>query len=372
MKKIRILHVVGKMDMGGTESLIMNVLRTYNRNLFEMEILVHSYDRAFFDEEIKSLGIKITRIKKFDGRNFHSYVHSLNEFFCQNNFDIVHGHLSSSASIYLYIAKKNGMKTVAHSHSVYEKSMYSALHKIFTYTTRYVSDYFCAPTFLAGKDRYGNKIVKGNRFFLVKNGFFTDNYLFREEVRNRIRIELNLNDKTSVFIHVGRFTKAKNHHKLLEVFSSYLNINRDAKLILVGSGELEKQIVSEIKDFSIENDVILLGIRKDISDILMAADIFIFPSINEGLGIALIEAQATGLKCIVSEKIPKEAIIDDSIVQVIPLSKDSSDWAKSAQSYLQKNTKRELSYGNIVNAGYRINSVVELLEEEYLRIIGGI
>lgn len=371
MRKICVLHVVGKMDMGGTETLIMNILRSYDRSKYKMEVLVHDTSDSFFDDELNQLGIAVHYIKKFNGKNLFSYIHDLHSFYRKNKFDIVHGHLSSSASIYLGIAKKYNMKTIAHSHSIYSFSFHSILHKILTFSTRYISDYFCAPTKAAGVDRYGKKITNSEKFFLVKNGFFMDKYLFDTDVRNLIRRSLNIKENEKIAIHIGRFTNSKNHIKLLRVFQNMISEGQNLKLLLIGAGELESNINSYIIENHLEEKVDVLGLRRDIPQLLMASDVFVFPSLNEGLGIALIEAQATGLPCVISDRIPQEAVLNKKSVEILSLSDNDSDWSRIVRDSIEIPINRKIGFLEVKRAGYDIADVVENLQRYYFDILQG-
>lgn len=366
MKKIRILHVVNKMDMGGTESMIMNLYRNIDHEKFVFDFLVHNNSKGYFDEEIRSLGGNIFFIPKFNGLNYIQYMRECNKFFKENQYDIVHGHISSSASFYLLVAKKSGAITIAHSHSIYAKSIHSIAHKLFTFSTRYIADYFFSPTLSAGCDRFGEKIVKSNKFFIVKNGFSIENYRFREDNRETVRNSFNFTEKDLVFINIGRFEEAKNHSFIIDVFSKICEKNEDCYLILIGIGTLKNKIMEKVKSLSIEDRVLFLENRTDIPNLLCAADLFIFPSLNEGLGISLIEAQATGIRCIVSENIPVEAILDDEKVKVEKISSGIDNWEEQSMKLLKYPNCRTRSYHLVEEAGYDIKDSTKKLENNYL------
>ncbi len=289
----------------------------------------------------------------------------MNTFFKKNRYDIVHGHLSSSASIYLGIAKRYKMTTIAHSHNVYSFSLHTIFHKLFTFPTRYISEYFFAPTRLAGEDRYGKKIANGRNFFILKNGFFIDRYLFDLNIRQKTREILKIEKDTKVFIHIGRFSKQKNHKKILSVFKEYVTYNSNAKLLLIGAGKLENEIINYISENDLDSSVHMLGLRQDISQLLMASDLFIFPSLNEGLGIALVEAQTTGLPCVISDVIPQEALLNRESMKVCSLSEDDVEWRKAIDEVLKRPIDREQDFYQVKKLGYDINDVVQMLQKYY-------
>ncbi|MGX7126893.1 glycosyltransferase [Enterococcus viikkiensis] len=257
------------------------------------------------------------------------------------------------------------MTTIAHSHNVYSFSLHTIFHKLFTFPTRYISEYFFAPTRLAGEDRYGKKIANGRNFFILKNGFFIDRYLFDLNIRQKTREILKIEKDTKVFIHIGRFSKQKNHKKILSVFKEYVTYNSNAKLLLIGAGKLENEIINYISENDLDSSVHMLGLRQDISQLLMASDLFIFPSLNEGLGIALVEAQTTGLPCVISDVIPQEALLNRESMKVCSLSEDDVEWRKAIDEVLKRPIDREQDFYQVKKLGYDINDVVQMLQKYY-------
>jgi len=362
---IRILHVIGKMDRAGAETMIMNLYRTINRSKIQFDFMVHSSEKGDYDDEILALGGKIYHVPYFNVANYFDYTKKWKEFFkSHSEHKIVHGHIGSSAAIYLKIAKKFGKYTIAHSHAL-NSTIFSERIKygIVSYPTRHIADYFLACSLLAGQDRFGEKVVKGNRFSVLKNAIQSDNFSYSDEVKEKKLQELGLKDKF-VIGHIGRLALAKNHTFLLDVFKEVAYKKNNAVLVLVGIGPLEDKIKQKVKDLKIEDKVIFLGLRKDIPELLQAMDIFVFPSLYEGLGVVVVEAQATGINCIISDTVPDEVDIHADLLQSLPLAKPASYWAKKILETRINN--RYSRQSEVIESGYDIKATVNWLQDFYL------
>ncbi|HHT7114384.1 TPA: glycosyltransferase family 1 protein [Bacillus cereus] len=366
---IRILQVFNSMNRGGAESMIMNLYRQIDKTKVQFDFVVHTPNKGAFDDEIQQLGGNIYYIPRFNGYNYLSYRHSWNEFFCKHReFKVVHGHIGSSAAIYLSIAKKYGIYTIAHSHSTKKttkkiKTLQEIMFPIFSYPTRFIADYFFGCSMLAGSCRYGDAIVGSNRFEVINNAVKTQDYIFNEDVRIKYRNAFNLENQF-VIIHVGRFDVPKNQSYLIDIFREYHGIDKTAKLVLVGDGPLKEAMEEKVNKYNLQKNVIFTGIRDDVSNLLKMGDVFVFPSIYEGLPVTLIEAQATGLKCIVSDTVTEEVKITD-LVEFLGLNEPIEKWVKRLEDasnyYLRTDRSNDLAI-----AGYDIKETANFLEEFYI------
>ena len=364
MEPIRVLQVVHGMGCGGAENMIMNLYRKLDRSKVQFDFLVHTDKKCFFDDEIESLGGHIYRVSYFNLVNYFAYKKALNEFFSAHpEIKIVHGHLGSCAHIYLAVAKKYGCYTIAHCHNSKPPfSIKSTLYYIFNLKTRKVADYFMACSLMAGEYRYGQKIAHSDKFSVLNNAIDSDRYIFSADKRRKSREEFNLTDEILIG-HIGRFNEQKNHLFLLNVFSEINKINPKAKLMLVGGGELEIEIREKAEVLGILDGVIFTGVRSDVPELLCAMDLFIFPSVYEGLGIVAVEAQASGLKVLCSDVLPEESAVTENITYY-SLNDSPSAWAEKAMSmlpYERKDTSREIKEHH-----YDINETVKWLEEFYV------
>ncbi len=314
-KPIHILHVLGGLDAGGAESFVMNLYRSIDRTKVQFDFIKHVSQKCMFEDEILSLGGKIFICPRYTGKNHFKYCKWWNEFFFNHpEYKIIHGHVRSTSAIYLLIAKKHGLITIIHSHSTSNgKGTMGMLKTVMQYPTRYIADYLFACSEKAGKWMYGQYVSQKLNYKIVPNGIDLARFEFKLQKRKQIRQYLGIQDNEMVIGHVGRFTAAKNHEFLIRVFQAYREKHAYAKLLLVGEGELLESIKSKCRELNILENVIFTGNRSDMENFYQAMDVMVFPSLWEGLGIVLIEAQANNLPCFVSKTIPKEAIITDSV-----------------------------------------------------------
>lgn len=364
-KPIRVLHVIGIMNRGGAETMIMNLYRHIDRSKVQFDFVENSSEPAIFDEEIISLGGRIYRCPHYNGKNHFTYVKWWNEFFQAHSkeYPIVHGHLGSTAAIYLAIAKKYGVYTIAHSHSAgTDHSMKSYLYRIMSHNTRNVADYFFACSEAAGLDRFGRKVTSGTHYAVLNNAIEVDKFSYNPDVRQSVRRELGYEPNQIVVGHIGRYTKEKNHAFVLEIFSELKKLNADAKLLMIGDGPLHAQIMKIADQSQNATDIRFMGVRSDIGRLLQAIDIFVLPSLYEGLGIVAIEAQTAGVPCCVSDSVPKEAGVT-SLLQRRPLRDGALAWAKWILS--RKDEPRHDTTAEIRQAGYDIRTTTLWLQHFY-------
>ncbi len=363
---VRILHVIGIMNRGGAETMIMNLYRNIDRTKIQFDFVENEGEEAAFDEEIRSLGGRIYRCPRYRGKNHFVYTKWWQNFFenHKGEYPIVHGHIGSTAAIYLSVAKKYGAYTIAHSHSA---GIGSGLYRLFAYPTRYVADHFFACSRDAGVSRYGRKVgTNTNRCQVLNNAIDTAKFTINPEIRQQVRKALQIREDTLVIGHVGRFVDAKNHLFLLDVFEQIYQQNANTVLLLVGDGELRPGIESAIAHKHLENAVIMAGVQPNVWDYYQAMDVFVFPSIYEGLPVSMVEAQASGLPCCVSTNVPKESAITD-LVEFIPLENGAEYWADRV--LCRANDPRRDMRSEIENAGFDVSATSKWLEDFYTKVV---
>lgn len=361
---IRILHVIGSMGRGGSETMIMNLYRKINREKIQFDFMVHTEKKFDYDDEIQALGGRIYRVPKFNGLNFREYSKAWEHFFSEHKeHKIVHGHIGSSAAIYLKIAKKHGRFAIAHSHNTKDssRSVRSYLWRVYSYPTRYVADYFFACSKQAGIDRYGKKAIENN-FTVLNNAIDSALYQYSPEVRRNKRIELNI-EKSFIIGHIGRFEYQKNHEFLISVFHEIHKRKDNAVLMLIGDGTLKPDITRQVSKLGISDSVLFLGVRDDVPDLMQAMDVFVFPSHYEGLGIVTIEAQAAGLHTICSDVLPDEAAVTQ-LLEPCSLEKGPKFWASTILKYSNGYDRSDMKE-EICEVGYDIYQTVRWLETFY-------
>lgn len=364
-KPIRILHVIRLMNHGGVESMIMNLYRNIDRTKVQFDFVQNSNEPAVYDEEILALGGKIYHCPHYNGKNHFVYTKWWHEFFKNHagEYPIVHGHLGSTASIYLSIAKKYGSYAIAHSHNTGG----SWLYQIFSYPTRFIADYFFACSKDAAILRYGKRVGDNeNCCTVLKNAINAKRFTFNKEIRQNTRLELGVSDITVVTGHVGQFREQKNHKFLLEIFQQVNQILPDSVLLLVGDGPLRPQIEAEINEKALADKVILAGSQNDVWKYYQAMDVFVMPSHYEGLPVSMVEAQTAGLPCLVSTNVPRESAITD-LVHFEDLNSDIDIWAEqilNLASCARTNRMKEIK-----EAGFDIETTAAWLTEYYIDVV---
>lgn len=364
MKRINILHVVGGMDRGGAETFLMNILRNIDKEKFNFIFLCYGNKPFDYENEIRSLGAKIIRTPDIKNVGIFKHIHNIEKIIKDEKICIVHAHTHYNSMFSLIAAKRSKVKTrISHSHSTKSEQNPSLIKKIYFIFSKLVINIY-ANNYLACAEDAGHAIYyKKNRFTVVDNGIILNDFYFNDSSRELIRRTLSIADGTTVIGHVGRFDTAKNHMFLLDVFGEYTKINDNTTLLLVGDGRLKNDIHDKVKSLNLQDKVIFMGVRDDINKIYSAMDIFLFPSLYEGLGIALIEAQTNGLPCLTSNVIDPITQITERI-HYYPLDKGPISWADKIKTINLAKHKRNLE---LVSSTSRYNVIhsIKLIEGIY-------
>ena len=362
---IRILHMIGSFEVGGSQALVINLYKAIDRERIQFDFIVDHPDRMELASVVQALGARIYYMPTFVGKNILQVKKAWNKFFKEHTeYKILHSHVRSYASVYLPIAKKRGLKTIIHSHSTSNgKGLASIVKRIFQYPLRYQADYLMACSNEAGQWLYGKKACQKDNYIFLSNAIDTEKYRYSEDIANKYREELGLVGKF-VIGHVGRFHEAKNHMFLLDVFAGIYAKRSDAVLLLVGDGDLRKLIEERIHALNLENCVILTGNRNDVPDLMKAMDVFVFPSKWEGLPVTVVEAQAAGLPCFISETITKDVDVS-ALVYRLPIV-SSEVWG---DAILNANLERLDVISDIINAGFDVKKTSAYLGEFYYSLI---
>lgn len=362
---IRILQVFSVMNRGGAESMIMNIYRNVDRSKVQFDFIVHSTEPGDFDEEIYSLGGRIYSVPRYKGINHVDYVKQWEYFFKKHGYySIIHGHIRSTASIYLKIAKNNNLLTIAHSHSTSNGKGFESLVKmIFQRKIKVYSDYLFAASSVAGEWLFGKKTISNDNFYILNNAIETSKYIYDKSVRENKKRELGIENQTIVG-HVGNFKEVKNHSFLFDIFKEFQVSEPDSLLLLVGDGKLRDEFTEKVKQYNLTKKVIFLGSRSDVNELLQAMDIFVFPSIYEGLPVTVIEAQASGLPCLLSNTITEEVAITNNI-HFMSLNEPATIWSEKMFDVL-RNHKRESMEKEIYSSNYDAKKIAKSLQEFYI------
>lgn len=363
---IRVLHVVTHLNRNGLESRIMDIYRNIDRTQIQFDFMLHCKDNGHYGEEAELLGANLYHMPRISPLYFIKYLTELDKFFKQHReIKIVHAHLNTLSTWVLLVAKRNGVKVrIAHSRN---SSMECNLRAIPKRISKLFINKFCTDRFacskIAGIWLFGEKEVEKDTFHVIPNAFQIDKFVWNNNTRKSKREELRLKDDELVFVDVSRFSDQKNHVYLLKIFEEILKLNNKSKLLLVGCGENENKIKTYINQHNLNETVILLGSRTDVSEIYQASDLFLFPTKYEGFGTVVIEAQMTNLPVIAGDTIPYETKLCDSVVfKSIKL--DPSEWAQAAVEVVKKSIRCDNT--NVLRrAGYDIREQYKWIENFY-------
>ncbi|WP_078430860.1 glycosyltransferase family 1 protein [Alkalihalobacterium alkalinitrilicum] len=363
MKPIRILQVVTIMNRGGLETMLMNYYRKIDRSKIQFDFIVHRTEKGHYDDEIVALGGKVFRMPKIRPGNYNLYFKQLDQFFgAHPEYQVVHSHINENSSFVLRAAKKAGVPCrIAHSHL---SDLGLDLKLPFRVYARLAmkdnANHYFACSKQAGEWLFGKKITKSQQVKVLNNAVNVEEFQFNENIRKKVREELNAENKL-VIGHIGRFNKQKNHEYLIDIFKAVQDKQPDSVLVLVGDGHLRQQIEKKVNDLKLYSHVHFLGVREDIANLMQGFDLFLFPSLFEGLPVVLVEAQAAGLNCVVSNTITNEADLTGR-VEFLPLEEPPQQWANKILSltYEHKDTSELLR-----KCGYDTGTMADWLTGYY-------
>lgn len=360
---IRVAQVVGKMVGGGVEAVVMNYYRHIDRSKVQFDFLVDSDSTLVPREEIESLGGRIFEIPPY--QHAIEYQRELQSLFTQEGWKIVHSHINALSVFPLRAAKKAGIPVrIAHSHSTsgkgeFAKNALKGFLKLFS--TRY-------PTDLAACTEYAGKWLFGSSHFTVfNNAIDLSSFSFNRSIRDEQRAGLGAQDDTLVLGNIGRFIPQKNQLFLLDVFKAVYAQNPDSILVICGDGKLRPQAEEKARSLGIASAVRFLGQISNVQDVYQALDLFVLPSLYEGLGMVAIEAQVSGLPCICSERVPNDVALS-SRCSFVPLSMGVEGWSNAILAAHRDVIDRSDPHSSPGFESYDIFKAAPKLEEYYLKL----
>lgn len=355
---IRILQVVTHMDRGGLETMLMNYYRHIDRTQVQFDFLTHRDYEGDYGVEIKQLGGILYHLPVLNPFS-PGYRKKLGQFFDEHpEYRIIHVHQDCMSGVILQVAKEHGVPVrIAHSHSSNQiKNIKYPIKLVFRH---FIARY--ATKLLSCGEEAGKWMFCGAPFEILNNAIPAESYTFDAEKQRIQREKWKIESDELVIGHVGSFTVPKNHLFLLDVFHA-LQKRIPAKLMLVGDGDLRREIEDKIQKLDLADKVILTGVRSDVPDLLQAMDVFLFPSLHEGLPMTMVEAQASGLPCLISDKVPMECKMTEN-VQQISLADSPEIWADRVMEAAK--TTRRNTYEEIKAAGYDIVENAKRLQNMY-------
>jgi len=364
--EIKVLHVFGQMNRGGAESLIMNVMRNLKNNKIKFYFFVTTPKVGHFDKEIKMLGGQIIYIKSLTkdvrfSKEFKKMLEQLNP-------DVIHSHLHAFSGLILKNAAECNIPIrVAHSHTINGNQKEKFIRKVYNL---YMKNLILKnATHLIGCSQEACQALFGDGKSTIIHNSIDLNQFINPRIlpKDKLKRELNLPSQSIIVGHVGNFTLPKNHEKVINVFKEFRDREKDAHLVLIGEGTLRKEIEKLIEKSNLEKNVHLLGVRSDVPSLMKQLDLFLFPSLFEGLGLVLVEAQAAGIHIIASDSVPREADLGLNMIKFLPLSQNDYYWAKKMQESLKAtNVNWYERKKTITLKRYNIESTVSDLEKIYV------
>lgn len=378
MEPVRVLHVLGGTSLGGAESRIMDLYRQTDRSRVQFDFLVHSDEQPrkpqFYDEEIQKLGGHIYVLPKMKLYNYGAYRQAIKKFFKEHHeFVAVHGHMTSTAGIYLPIAKQYGIpRTIAHARSAgVDKGLKGLATRMMRLGLADKAEDCFACSKEAAVSVFGQSAYDKGKVTLFPNAIDPDKFAYSEQKRRYIRDELGIGEKFVVG-HVGRFHHSKNHEYLARVFASFYEkyrqlSGREAVLLLLGEGGLMEPIRELCRELGIGKNVIFAGNRGDVEAYYNAMDLFCFPSRFEGLPGTVVEAQASGLPCFVSDRVTGEVGITE-LVRYESIDESPECWADLMLEKAMHLDKRRSYAKEIAEAGFDVKRQAQKLQEYYMSL----
>lgn len=398
-------------------SVLMNYYRNMDRSKIQFDFICDEDSTNIPYDEIEKLGGRVMICPPY--QKVFKYQKFLINLFKQNNYKIVHSNINALSVFPLRAAKKAGVPIrIAHSHSTANKKEWKKTlikNMLRPFSKKYANVYFACSE-LAGKWLFGNKTYDEGKVTIINNAIDVEKFVYNEDIRKKVRSELNakfetklaeksnteimektdvekgkkdeiklvenideqiknennmkINDDTLVVGHIGRFVKQKNHEFLIDIFNEIHKRKENSVLILAGQGPLQKEIEEKVKSLGLQDYVLFLGQRSDANELYQAMDVFVLPSLYEGLGMVLIEAQYAGLNCYCSEAVPKEAYISN-LLKKITLSDDPSKWAEKIIDGQNEFTRKNMSV-ELKDSGYDIKKEATKLEEKYFELLNEI
>ena len=362
---IRILQVVGGLGRGGTESVIMNYYRQIDKDRLQFDFISHHPELNDYEEEIKNLGGRIIYMPEYTGTNHVSYCRAWKAFFSEHQeYKIIHAHAWSTAVIYLQIARRFGLYTISHSHSVSARTGLPALGRVLLKKPLpLIPDYFMACSRAAAIWLYGKSILEKKNFSILPNAINVEQFRYSPEIRKCVRTE---NGVQNYFVigHVGVFDHNKNHEYMLELFRIVHSHNSRTVLWLIGEGAESERVKEKVKKIGLSDHVKFWGARDDVADLMQAMDLFLFPSHFESFGNAALEAQAAGLPVLCSDTIPDEVKVSN-LITFLPLTQQEV-WGRKIMEYLY--TERNDISDQMKGTKYDIEVAAAWLQDFYLSV----
>lgn len=363
---IRVLQDLSALDGGGVAKLLYDYYRFMDHEAVHCDFMIYNfYDEGIYEKPLKEMGCTIYKLPAYS-QNAEECTKMQEKIIAEGHYDVLHTHFGIGGFRILRIAKKYGIpKRIVHSHIAYEP--YGVKTRLANIVKRKLNKYYATDLFACGKDAasfmWGKSTLYKGKVRIMKNAIDTHLFKFDNSIRAQKRKELGIEDKLVVGI-VGRLSEQKNYPFLFRVYEEVLKLRQDVVLVVIGRGLEEDKIKALAKSMGIYERIMFLGIRDDVPQLLNALDVFVLPSLYEGLPVVLVEAQANGLPEIVADTITDEINITD-LIHYLPIKQTEKKWAEMICSYECNCTGREKYADLVANSGYDIRNASLEMENFY-------
>lgn len=365
---IRIAQIVGKWLGGGVEAVVMNYYRHLDHSKIQFDFICDDDSTNIPYDEIEKLGGKVILIPPY--QKVFKYQRELRRVLRDGKYKIVHSHINTLSVFPLYAAKKVGVPVrIAHSHSTTNKKEWkkNLLKQVLRpFSRKYATNYMCCSE-LAGRWLFGDKAYDEGKVYLLNNAIDLDKFKYDKKIRDKKRKELGIKEDTIVIGHIGRFVAQKNHIFLIDIFNQFHKKEKNSILLLAGQGPLQEEIKNKVRELGLNDSVRFLGQRNDANELYQVFDVFLLPSLYEGLPVVGVEAQASGLLCFFSDDMTKETKVLDSTV-FMSLSNADDEWATSIlDNYI--NFRRKDTTSDITKSNFNIKYETNKLKNKYSELL---
>jgi glycosyltransferase involved in cell wall biosynthesis len=366
---VRVLHVVGGMNPGGVETWLLQILQRLNRDRIQSDFWVHTSQACLYDSEIRALGSQIIAAPRL--KTPWAYAKALKQLLQQQSYDVVHSHVHHFSGAVLKVAQSAGVPVrIAHSHldtSALDDQA-TVLRRCYLQLTRHWIQRHAtlgvSASGLAAASLFGQNWQMDPRWQRLYYGVNLQPYAHPTDGA-KLRAELHIPANAKVIGHVGRFETQKNHVFLVNVVAEVLQHQPNTYLLLVGQGALLPDIQAHVQALGIRDRVIFAGVRRDVPHLMQSVmDVMVLPSWQEGLPLVLIEAQAAGLPCIISDRITPEADILPNLIHRCGLERPIADWVNVTLAAMHQGHQPQ--FDQIQSSAFNIEASVQALETLYL------
>lgn len=377
LQPVRILHHIQHMNRGTAPCFIMNVYRQMDRSKIQFDFVVHTLNPSDYDEEILALGGRIFQLQKPYKTGWVGYLSEMKSMIRQHGpFQAVHSHTHDTSAFMMLAAKLHGIPVrIAHSHGLSDfvnplpSSQVSRRFQM-SLIKRLATNWVGSPHH-ATQALFGANWLNDKRGKIMRCGIDVSRFAHEAGKHASLRDRLQIPADAPLIGHIGRFSAGKNHRFLIEIFEDLLYRVKDARLILVGDGALRPQIQDIIEQKELQGCVHLIGVQEDLQELLQELDVLVLPSIRDGLPMVVIEAQAAGVACVVSDVLPKEANVQSGFFTFVSLNQDMAVWVQwIIQALRSERSHVDLRMDAVRQAGYDIKAAASILEDVYTARIG--